>query len=34
MLLFSGMLYMLVRTVSPSGPICLMLTLSGRVFFG
>ena len=34
MLLFSDMLYMLVRHVSPSGPSglrCLMLTLSGPV---
>ena len=33
-LLFSGMLYMLVRYASPSGPMCLrclMLTLSGHV---
>ena len=36
MLLFSDMLYMLVRYASPSGPICLrclMLTLSGPVEF-
>ena len=34
MLLFSDMLYMLVRYASPSGPMCLrclMLTLSGPV---
>ena len=34
MLLFSDMLYMLVRYASPSGPMflrCLMLTLSGHV---
>ena len=34
MLLFSGMLYMLVRYASPTGPMCLrclMLTLSGPV---
>ena len=34
MLLFNGMLYMLLRYVSPSGPMCLrclMLTLSGSV---
>ena len=34
MLLFSNMLYMLVRYASPSGPMCLgclMLTLSGPV---
>ena len=36
MLLFSDVLYMLVRYVSPSGPMCLrclMLTLSGPVEF-
>ena len=31
MLLFSDVLYMLVRYASPSGPRCLMLTLSGPV---
>ena len=34
MLLFSDMVYMLVRYASPSGPMCLrclMLTLSGSV---
>ena len=34
MLLFSDMLYMLIRYASPSGPMCLrclMLTLSGTV---
>ena len=36
MLLFSDVLYMLVRYASPSGPMCLrclMLTLSGPVDF-
>ena len=33
MLLFSGALYMLVRYASPSGPMCLRLTLSGPVEF-
>ena len=33
MLLFSDGLYMLVRYASPSGPMCLMLTLSGPVEF-
>ena len=31
MLLFSDMVYMLVRYASPSGPMCLMLTLSDPV---
>ena len=31
MLLFSDVLYMLVRYASPSGPMCLGLTLSGPV---
>ena len=31
MLLFSDVLYMLVRYASRSGPMCLMLTLSGPV---
>ena len=31
MLLFSDVLYMLVRYASPSGPMCMMLTLSGPV---
>ena len=30
-MLFSDMLYMLVRHANPSGPMCLMLTLSGPV---
>ena len=31
MLLFSDVLYMLMRYASPRGPMCLMLTLSGPV---
>ena len=31
LLLFSDVLYMLVRYASPSGHMCLMLTLSGPV---
>ena len=33
MLLLSDVLYMLVRYVCPSGPMCLILTLSGPALF-